>query len=126
MSALVLDAGALIAVERYERATWAILTEARERGTETIVPSSVLAQAWRGGPRAAPVAKLLEASTVDALDGARAKEVGLRLGSRGSSDVPDAHVVCCAVDRGAGVATSDADDIAALAEPGERTPVIAV
>lgn len=126
MSSLVLDAGALIAVERHERSMWALLTEARERGTETIVPTSALAQAWRGGPRSAPISRLLEACTLDGLDVDRAQQVGLRLGAREMADVPDAHVVCCAVERGAAVATSDADDMRALAEPGERTTVISV
>lgn len=118
MSALVLDAGALIAVERYDRSMWAILAEVRERGTDTFVPATALAQAWRGGPRSAPIARLLEACTVDPLDEQRAKQVGVRLGSRGASDVPDAHVACCAAARNAAVATSDPDDIAALSEPG--------
>lgn len=126
MSALVLDAGALIAVERFDRSMWAILAEARERGTDTLIPSTVLAQAWRGGPRSAPLARLLEACDVDPLDERRAKEVGIRLGARGVSDVPDAHVACCATARRALVATSDPDDIAALNEPGAEIPLIEI
>lgn len=126
MSALVLDAGALIAVERFDRSIWALLAEARERGTETFVPSTVLAQAWRGGPRSAPIARLLEACAVDQLDEHRAKEVGIRLGARGVSDVPDAHVACCATARKAAIATSDPDDIAALTEPGAEIPLIEI
>ncbi|MDP9133491.1 MAG: twitching motility protein PilT [Actinomycetota bacterium] len=126
MSALVLDAGALIAVERFDRSIWALLAEARERGTENFVPSTVLAQAWRGGPRSAPIARLLEACAVDQLDERRAKEVGIRLGARGVSDVPDAHVACCATARKAAIATSDPDDIAALTEPGAEIPLIAI
>lgn len=116
MSTLVLDAGALIAVERYDRSMWAILAEARERGTETVVPATVLAQAWRGGPRSAPIARLLEACMVDALDEGRSKDVGVRLGACGMNDVPDGHVACVATARNAVVATSDPDDIAALSE----------
>ena len=126
VSALVLDAGALIAVERFDRSMWAILAEARERGTDTFVPSTVLAQAWRGGPRSAPVARLLEACAIDDLDEVRAKEVGIRLGARGTCDVPDAHVACCATARQAVVATSDPDDIAALKEPGAEIPLIEI
>jgi predicted nucleic acid-binding protein len=126
VSTLVLDTGALIAVERYDRSIWAILAEARERGTETVVPTTVLAEAWRGGPRSAPIARLLDACTLDALDEPRAKEVGIRLGARGGSDVPDGHVACVATTRKAVVATSDPDDIAALAEPGAAIPLIAL
>ena len=126
MSALVLGGGALIAVGRFERSLWAILAEGRERGTDTFVPSTALAQAWRGGPRSAPIARLLEACAVERLDEDRAKEVGIRLGVRGASDVPDAHVVCCAAAREAVVVTSDPDDIAALNEPGAEVPLIEI
>lgn len=126
MSSLVLDAGALIAIERHDRTAWALLAEARERGTATIVPSTVLAQAWRGGPRSAPIANLLEASLVDVLDEERAKEVGGRLATSGTSDVTDAHVVCCAIERRAPVATSDPDDIAALSPADAPLPLIRV
>lgn len=126
MSALVLDAGALIAIERHDRSMWAILAEARERGADTIVPASALAQVWRGGSRSAPLALLLDASVLDALDEERAKEIGERLGKRAASDVSDAHVACCAVERRAAVATSDPDDIAALADPDRELALIRV
>jgi predicted nucleic acid-binding protein len=124
LSTLVLDAGALIAVERRDRKAWALLVEARERGTTTIVPSTALAQAWRGGPRSAPIAMLLAASVVDELDEERAKQVGGRLGASGTSDATDAHVACCASKRNAAVATSDPDDIAALAPASGRLTLI--
>jgi hypothetical protein len=41
-------------------------------------------------------------------------------------DVADAHVVCCAVERRAAIATSDQDDIEALIEPDESLRLIAV
>jgi hypothetical protein len=85
-----------------------------------VIPATALAQVWRGGPRSASLARLIVASDVDPLDEQRAKEVGLRLGLRAANDVPDAHVVCCASERRAMVATSDPDDIKALAMPGER------
>ncbi len=126
MSVLVFDAGALIGIERHDRSLWAILTEARERGTDMIVPASVLAEAWRGGPRSAPIARLLEASSIDTLDERRAKDVGVRLGARRGSDVPDAHVVSCALARRAVVATSDSEDLAALCAPDESLVLVAV
>jgi len=70
--------------------------------------------------------KWIEKSEVDSLDEARAKETGERLGSRDTSDVSDAHVVCCAVERDAVVITSDPDDMEALTEPGESVPLIAI
>jgi len=104
----------------------ALLEEAEECGDEVVIPASVLAQAWRGGARAARLARLAGASEVDALDERRAKQVGGRLGSREGSDVVDAHVVCCAVEREAAILTSDLDDAEALIEPGEQVELIRV
>lgn len=126
MSSLVLDAGALIAIERHDRSMWAILAEARERGTETVIPATALAQVWRSGPRSAPIALLIEASFIDSLDEDRAKQVGNRLGARKTSDVTDAHVVSCAIDRRAAVATSDPNDIAELSDPDDQLTLIRV
>jgi hypothetical protein len=97
-----------------------------EEGEEILIPSSALAQVWRGGPRSARLVRLIAGCQSDSLDEARAREVGERLGSRGRSDIVDAHVVCCAVDRGADLVTSDPDDMKALAEPTERLVLISV
>ena len=63
---------------------------------------------------------------LDAGAPARAKQAGERLGSRDTSDVSDAHVICCAVERDAVVVTSEPDDMEALTEPGESLPLIAI
>jgi predicted nucleic acid-binding protein len=63
---------------------------------------------------------------IDPLDADRAKEIGVRLGARGATDITDAHVVCCALEHRARVATSDPDDINALAEVGEALAVIPI
>ncbi|HEX3609095.1 MAG TPA: hypothetical protein VHU14_05425 [Solirubrobacterales bacterium] len=123
---LVLDAGALIAFERADRRTAAIIGDALEVGDEVVVPASALAQAWRGGPRSARLARLMTGIASDTLDEARAKEVGERLGSRARTDVADAHVVCCALDQGAIVLTADRGDIEALASADEHLVVVAV
>jgi hypothetical protein len=54
------------------------------------------------------------------------KEVGERLGTRGTSDVADAHVVCCAKEHRAVVITLDPADLEALADADERLTVIPV
>lgn len=123
---LVLDAGALIAFERGGHEVKAVLRGAQALGSRVIVPASALAQVWRGGSRSASLARLVQAWEIDRLDEDRAKEVGLRLGLRDASDVTDAHVVCCALQYRSIVATSDPDDIRALASPGEALTVIAV
>jgi len=104
----------------------ALFEEVVEEGEEILVPASVLAQVWRGGPRSARIARLMAGTIGDALDEARAKEVGERLGNRDKADIADAHVVCCAIERDAELLTADRDDIEALVEPGERLMVVSV
>lgn len=103
-----------------------LVEQAEERGDAVVIPASALGQVWRGGPKAARLARLVEASQVDSLDEGRAKEVGVRLGDRGGSDVADAHVICCAVEREAAVATSDVSDMESLVESDETVPVMPV
>jgi hypothetical protein len=123
---LVLDAGALIAFERGDHEVKAILWGALALSSRVTVPASALAQVWRGGPGSASLARLIDAGEVDPLDEERAKEIGVRLGLRDASDVADAHVVCCALEQRATVATSDSDDIQALAKPGESLTLIPI
>jgi len=121
---LVLDAGALIALERGSEMMLALTEYADERGDGPVIPASVLAQVWRGGPKAARLAKLLEVAEVDSLDEDRGREIGARLGARVSNDVVDAHVVCCAIKRKAVVLTSDPGDIEALTGPEEVVQIL--
>lgn len=123
---LVLDTGALIAAERADGKVAAMVEEAQELGGHIVVPASVLAQVWRGGPRSARVARLIDGSVVDVLDEDRAKEVGRRLGKRERDDVVDAHVVCCAVERLAAILTSDLRDAEALSGPDESLGFVEV
>jgi hypothetical protein len=116
----------LIALERGDRELIAILRGAVALDYAVVIPATALAQVWRGGPRSASLARLVDASEVDNLDESRAKEVGSRLGERDARDVADAHVVCCALANRAAVATSDLDDIRALVGPGETLALIAV
>lgn len=116
----------MIGAERGEKEAVLLAEQAEELGGRVIVPASVLAQVWRGGPRAARLARLLDSSGIDLLDEERAKEVGVRLGRRGADDVADAHVACCAIELRAPVVTSDRADIEALTEPDERVSLIGV
>jgi hypothetical protein len=123
---LVLDAGALIGFERGSMIVAVLIEQAKERGDAVVIPASALGQVWRGGPKAARLARLVAASQVDPLGECRAKEVGMRLGDRGRNDVADAHVICCAVAREAAVATSDVSDMESLVESGETVPLMPV
>lgn len=110
---LTLDAGALLALERGQQRIRALLQRAVENHIAISVPAGVVAQAWRGGPRQARVARLLgdPAVTVVALDELAARAVGLLCGRSGHSDVVDVHVALVARDRDATVVTTDPDDI---------------
>jgi hypothetical protein len=108
----VLDAGALIALDRGDRDAWALLTEVHRMGQRPVVPAPVLAQAWRGGPRQSRLAKVLSAAELIVADGPLSRRAGELLGRAKTSDVLDALVALAAQDRpGYEVLTSDPKDI---------------
>ena len=123
---VVLDAGGVIAFERANEAVAALIDGAARLQAAVVVPASVLAQTWRGGPRSARLAKLIANSETDPLDEPRAKEVGERLADRGADDIADAHVVCCALDREAVLVSGDTEDMNALVEAGERLTLVSI
>lgn len=116
MSGLTLDAGALIAFERNDRAVVALVTRALERKVVLAVPTGVVGQVWRDGSRQARLARLLGSELVDIkpLDDAHARAAGQLCGIAGTSDVIDASVVLCAREHGHGVLTSDTEDLRRL------------
>lgn len=113
---LVLDAGALIAVERGDRATAAVIEVARQGRRTVIVPAGVVGQVWRGGSRQALLARLLGAHgvVVEPLTDAGARAAGVLCGDAGTSDVIDASVVLAARRHRATVISSDRHDLEAL------------
>ena len=123
---VVLDAGAMIAFERGHRWMRGLVAKASEAEIDVVIPTSALAQVWRGGARSASVARLVSAGMIDSLDEARAKEVGERLGRLDGSDIADAHVVCCALDHDAELVTSDPEDMKSLASADEHLVVVPV
>jgi hypothetical protein len=108
----VLDAGALIAAERGDRATWTRLKAAVDDAPLT--HGAVVGQAWRGGARQARLARFLAGVDVRPLTDALGRASGVLLGATGTADVIDAAVVMLAVD-GDVIYTSDPEDIARLA-----------
>jgi hypothetical protein len=110
----LLDAGALIALERNDRAMWRRLKAARLAG-EVASHGGVVGQAWRGrGPRQALLAMALEGVDVRPLDDALGRASGELLSRARRSDVIDAALVLLAED-GDTIATSDPDDLVPLA-----------
>lgn len=116
---LVLDAGALVAVERGDRDTLALLKAELLAGRAPLTHGGVVGQVWRGGAgRQAHLARLLPAVEIVPLDEALGRRAGVLLGRARTTDVVDAAVVLLAVD-GDLILTSDPRDLRALAHAAE-------
>jgi hypothetical protein len=113
---LTMDAGALIAFERNDRAVVAILARAQQHRIRLAVPAGVVGQVWRDGSRQARLARLLGSDTIEvvSLDDEGARAAGQLCGVARTRDVIDASVVLCARERGHGVLTSDIEDLQRL------------
>ena len=111
---LVLDTGALIAYERGSRTVQAFLERAYRSGEDVRTPTGVVAQAWNGGPKQAPLARLLRGVDERELSSEQARSVGQLLRRAAATDVIDGTVVDVAND-GDEVLTADPADIRALA-----------
>jgi hypothetical protein len=109
VTALVLDAGALIALDRNDRVAWATLRISADDASTVQVPAGVIAQAWRDGRRQALLSRALTHCDEVPLDGAVARAAGLLCGRAGTADVIDASVALTA----AGIARHD--DVAVIA-----------
>ncbi len=116
MTGLTLDAGALLGLDRQSARVLALLDLARSHGRDLHIPAAVVAQTWRGGPRSARLARLLNSAdvTVVPLDARRARAVGVLLATSKTSDVADGSVVVCAREYDDVVVTSDPGDLRAL------------
>lgn len=115
MTALVLDAGALIAIDRNDRSMIARLRVAQIRGYDLRTSAVVLAQVWRGsGGKQANVARILRAVNVRSVDEQMGRDAGVLLGKARADDPIDATVVLIARS-GDRVLTSYPGDIARLA-----------
>ncbi len=112
LGVVVIDAGALIALERGSPKVRVLVTDAER----VIVPAGVVAQVWRGSARQARIAAVLRGSntTVEPLDEETARVVGVLCADSGTSDVVDASVAIAGVVHRALVVTSDPDDLRAL------------
>lgn len=113
MNQIVLDTGALIALERNQRSIWAALKEAVRSGADVVVPSAVLAQAWRGTPAQVHLQVALKHCVVASFD-AVAREVGVLCGKTRTQDICDAQVAIVGSRQADVVYTSDPADLRTL------------
>lgn len=116
---LVLDSGALIALERNERRMWARLKGAQVAGEVPVTHAGVIGQVWRGGPRQARLVRALDGVDVRPLDEPLGRGAGELLGATGLADVIDAAVVLLSID-GDEVITADRADFERLAAASGR------
>ncbi len=124
MSALVLDAGALVAVDRDDRAMIARLRVAGKAGLELRSNAMVVAQVWRDRlGRQVDLARLLRAVDVRAVRHEDGRAAGVLLAAAGTADAIDATVVLLAAP-GDRIVTSDPDDLTRLAAAAANRPAI--
>lgn len=112
---VVLDAGALVAVERGDRDVVAIIKRERLADRAPVTHGGIVGQVWRGGAgRQSRLAAILPGVDVRPLDDGLGRRCGILLARAGASDVIDAAIVLLAKD-GDEVLTSDPEDLLELA-----------
>ena len=124
MSALILDAGALVAVDRDDRAMIARLRAAQQHGLELRSNAMVVAQVWRDRHgRQANLARLLRAVDVRAVSQRDGRDAGVLQATADTMDAIDATVVLLAAP-GDRILTSDPGDMTLLVSAAENRAVI--
>ena len=116
---LILDSGAVIALSRGDHKVRAFLAHALKARAPIEIPVVVVAETVRGGPRDAPIHRMLK--TVGSVPETRevhGRTAGRLLGAARSASTVDALVVAHAVEAGGGqILTGDREDLERLAAP---------
>ena len=124
MSALVLDAGTFVAVDRGDRAMMARLRVAERSGIGLRSNGAVVAQVWRDpSGRQAGLARLLRSVDVKPVDRQMGKDAGVLSGRTGTGDAVDATVVAIA-STGDRIVTSDPGDIRVIVAASGRSILV--
>src|SRR5579863_9908525 len=118
---IVVDAGALIALDRGDKRMIALLQRALAQGRSFRVPAGVVGQAWRDGRIQVTLGRFLRSEEVEIvpLDEQLARSCGELCGATDSSDIIDASVVILARERRDPIVTGDPDDLRRL-DPGAQ------
>jgi hypothetical protein len=109
----ILDAGALVAVDRRDRMIGAQLRVLQRQGTPLRASAAVAGQVWRDVRKQANLARVLAGVGIEPLGKDDGTRIGELLGRTGSADVVEAHVALLAAS-GDVVLTSDPANIRAL------------
>jgi hypothetical protein len=121
---LVLDAGALVAVDRGARESGYLVAMIRREPGVVVTVAPVVTQVWRDGARQARLARFLSLVDVRPVDEEAARRAGELLGAAGTADAVDALLVDAA-GPGDTIVTGDGDDIARLVAAGGRPVTVA-
>ena len=97
---LVLDAGALIGIDRADPLTAGLIELGRRSDAGLVTAAPVIAQAWRGSVRQARLARLLAIIDVRSTHIVDARAAGELLAVTGTADVVDAQVALPPVPEG--------------------------
>jgi len=118
---LVLDSGALIALDRGDKRMIALLDRALAQGRSFRLPAGVVGQTWRDGRVQVGLVRFLRCEEVEIipLDEHLARACGELCGASNSLDIIDASVVILARERRDPIITSDPNDIRRL-DPGAQ------
>ena len=109
----VLDAGALVAVDRRDRTVGAQLRVLHQLGTPLRASAAVVGQVWRDGRKQANLARVVAGVGIEPLSKDDGKRIGELLAQAGSADVVDALVALMAAPADL-ILTSDPGDIRTL------------
>jgi hypothetical protein len=118
---IVMDAGALIALDRGDKRMIALLQRAVTQGRAFRVPAGVVGQVWRDGRVQVTLSRFLRSAGVEVipLDEQLARSCGELCGATNTRDIVDASVVLLARERLDPIVTSDPDDLRHL-DPGAQ------
>lgn len=117
---VILDAGALVAIERGNKRMISVLTRESVEGRPVVTHAGVIGQVWRGGSgRQALLARFAAGLDIRPIDDELGRRAGVLLGSAGGSDVIDAALVLLSED-GDQIYTADAADLKDLASAAGR------
>lgn len=124
MNGITYDTGALIAADHNDRRMWALHAGFLALETSPTVPTPVLAEAWRGGPRQANLARFLALCTTEPLTDQQAKAVGILAARAGHDVIVDVTVVEGAIRRHDAIITSNPTHIRKIADATRSRPTI--
>lgn len=112
---IVLDAGALIGIDRDDRRVAGLVELGRRSNAGLVTAGPVVGQAWRDGARQARLARLLPMIDVRPAGLPESRAAGELLARSKTTDVVDA-LLCLAAAPGDQILTSDVDDLRTLAD----------